>query len=107
MKEQALKIVSDLIDGHKISGREAISLISAILNDSKTQYVPASPIITQPIRPEDISRPQSGVTDVVINPHSDQNPYPGSITTTVTGNITGITDNINATRPKGMEVIYG
>lgn len=45
MKEQALKIVSDLIDGHKISGREAISLISAILNDSKTQYIPASPII--------------------------------------------------------------
>lgn len=106
MKEQALKIVSDLIDGHKISGREAISLISAILNDSKTQYIPASPIITQPIRPEDISRPQSGVTDVVINPHTS-NPYPGTITTTVTGNTGNITDNINATSSKGMEVIYG
>lgn len=102
MKEQALKIVSDLIDGHKISGRDAISLIGAILDDSKTQYVPASPIITQPIRPEDISRPQCETVDTVTNPHST--PYPGTITTAVTGNIT---DNINVTRPKGMEVIYG
>lgn len=85
MKEQALKIVSDLIDGHKINGKEAISLIVAILNDSNTQYIPASPIISQPIRPEDISRP-----------------YSGTITTTVTGDITD-----NATRPKGIEVIYG
>jgi hypothetical protein len=98
MKEQALKIVSDLIDDHKISGRDAISLIGAILNDSNTQYIPASPIISQPIRPEDISRPQCGVTDIVINP------YPGAIPTTVAGNVT---DNINAIRPKGMEVIYG
>lgn len=103
MKEQALKIVSDLIDGHKINGKEAISLIVAILNDSNTQYIPASPIISQPIRPEDISRPQSGVTDVAINPHTST-PYPGTITTAVTGNIT---DNISATRPKGIEVIYG
>lgn len=101
MKEQALKIVSDLIDGHKINGREAISLISAILNDSKTQYVPASPIITQPIRVEDISRPQCGVTDVVINPHTSS-PYSSSITTTVTGNVTDST-----TSSKGVEVIYG
>lgn len=101
MKEQALKIVSDLIDGHKINGREAISLIGAILNDSKTQYIPASPIITQPIRPEDISRPQCETVDTVTNP------YPGTITSTVTGNITDNIDNINVTRPKGMEVIYG
>jgi hypothetical protein len=101
MKEQALKIVSDLIDGHKISGREAITLISAILNDSNTQYIPASPIISQPIRVEDISRPQCGVTDVVINPHASS-PYPSAITTTVTGNTNDIT-----TSSKGMEVIYG
>lgn len=103
MKEQALKIVSDLIDGHKISGREAISLISAILNDSNKQYIPASPIITQPIRPGDISRPQCEITDVVINPHTSS-PYQGTITTAVTGNVT---DNINATSSKGVEVIYG
>ena len=102
MKEQALKIVSDLIDGHKISGGEAISLISAILNESNTQYITASPIISQPIRVEDISRPQCEVNDVVIYPHNS-----GTITTTVTGNIGNITDNVNVTRPKGMEVIYG
>ena len=105
MKEQALKIVSDLIDGHKISGREAISLISAILNDSNTQYIPASPIISQPIRPEDISRPQCKTTDVVIHPHS--NPYPGTITTTVAGNVTDNISAINATSSKGVDVIYG
>lgn len=77
IKEQALKIVSDLIDSHKISGREAISLISAILNDSHTQCE---------------------VNDLVIHPHQE------TITTTVTGNIT---DNIITTSPKGMEIIYG
>lgn len=106
MKEQALKIVSDLIDGHKINGREAISLIGAILNDSKTQYIPASPIITQPIRPEDISRPQCETVQCE-TVDTVTNPYPGTITSTVTGNITDNIDNINVTRPKGMEVIYG
>ena len=105
MKEQALKIVSELIDSHKIGGREAISLISAILNESNTQYIPAAPIISQPVRLEDIS---CETNDVVIHPHSNPNPYTGTITTAVTGNITGnVTDNINAIRPKGMEVIYG
>lgn len=103
MKEQALKIVSDLIDDHKIKGEDAVTLIIAISDNSPRQYASAAPIISQPIRPEDISRPQCELTDVVINPHTS-NPYPDTITTTVTGNIT---NDIITTSPKGMEIIYG
>lgn len=85
MKEQALKIVSDLIDGHKISGEDAVILITAILKESNPLYSPVT--ISSPISVKDIS-----------NPHS------GTITTTATGNIN---NDITTARPKGMEVIYG
>lgn len=102
MKEQALKIVSDLIDDHKISGKDAVTLIIAISDNSKPQYIPGAPIVSNPLQLKDLS-PKCDMMDVVINPHTS-NPYPSTITTTVNGNITN--DNIETT-PKGMEIIYG
>lgn len=90
MKEQALKIVTDLIDSHKIKGEDAIILIQAILKESNPPYYP-SLTTPSPISVKDISNPQC-------------NPYPGTITTTVTGNIN---NDINTTSSKGVEVIYG
>ena len=62
MKEQALKIVSDLINTNKINGEEAVTLIQSIIGSSGCS---GSPIVIDPIKPQPIT---SEINDVVIQP---------------------------------------
>jgi hypothetical protein len=79
MKEQALEIVSKLIDQHKITGQEAVILINSIVTSS-CNY--SAPIITDSIKPGPIDCDGSGV---IIRPYG-----------------TNITEPVI----KGMEITY-
>lgn len=91
MKEEALNIVIKLIDGGRISGKDAITLTQAILDRQDHGY--SSIMTPSPISVKDIN-----------NPSAEINPYKDFITTS-TSNINN--EPINATSPKKMEVIYG
>ena len=99
MKE-ALDIVIKLIDSGKVNGGDAVTLIQAILNN-RNQPVNPAPFTWPPKQIDYTTKPEPITCRDNTGSH---NPYQDFITTT-TNNIND--DNINAIRPKGMEVIYG
>ena len=94
MKEQALKIVSDLINLNKINGKDAVILIQAIIDSSGCSE---TPIVIDPIKPQSIT---SVINDVVIQP------YGTSITATTDKQVEVIYDS-QATSNKKETLIYG
>ena len=91
MKEQALKIVSDLINTNKINGEDAVILIQAIMKTESYQFIPDYPHVG------DVKIvPCTNITGV------DKTPIINSITTTTNKPV-----EVNYTTNKKAELIYG
>ena len=97
MKEQALKIVSDLINTNKINGEDAVILIQAIMKTESCQFIPDYHRVT----PNDVKIvPYTNTTGV------DKTPMISSITATTEKQVEVIYDS-QATTNKKEELIYG
>ena len=95
MRDRALEIISKLINEHKIDGTEAIVLIRAILNEHEDITSNNSTI-----------QVQSHDSDPIFGPVKSGQLYPGSITTTLPGDIY-VRELADKVVPYQTEIIHG